>query len=131
MFLRLRTKKDKTSATLVSGRKASTISKAVNPFNDILSLHSILGNQVVRRLIQSGALPNKLTVGKAKDIFKQKAGWQADNITRMPDREMSGMAEMKEGVRRRFSVFSGGKEPLSDRTEKRKGAVQLSHEPGS
>jgi hypothetical protein len=51
----------------------------------VLQLHQQLGNQAVQRLLQSGHIQAKLTVGQPNDKYEQEADRVADQIMRMPD----------------------------------------------
>jgi hypothetical protein len=85
MFIHRETRINKNSIPPNRGRKSSIGSKPANPLDDILSLHKALGNQAVQRLIESGALQTKLTVGKPNDSYEQEADRVAEQVMRMPD----------------------------------------------
>ena len=74
----------------VTKRRHSSASNSLIPSNSILSLHSTLGNRAVQRLVESGALQPKLTVGAPNDIYEQEADRVADQVMRMPETPGSG-----------------------------------------
>lgn len=98
MFIHRETRINKNSIPPNRGRKGSIGSKPANPLNDILFLHKALGNQAVQRLIESGALRTKLTVGKPNDIYEQEADRVAEQLMRMPETstKRKGVSEFNE-----------------------------------
>jgi hypothetical protein len=98
MFVHLTAKRSKNSNPLTRGRKTTASSQTSNPFNGILSLHKALGNRAVQRLIESGALQTKLTVGKPNDIYEQEADRVAEQVMRMPESstKRKGVSEFNE-----------------------------------
>jgi hypothetical protein len=56
-----------------------------SPVEQILHLQRTIGNQAVTRLIQSGVLQAKLTIGQPDDIYEQEANRAAEQVMRMRD----------------------------------------------
>ena len=83
-------KKTDTPKQSTSGKRNLDASRSPTPFDTILSFHSTLGNHAVQRLIESGALQTKLTVGAPNDIYEQEADRVADQVLRIPDTPVSG-----------------------------------------
>jgi hypothetical protein len=86
-------KRSKNSNSVPRARKSTTFSKTTNPFNNVLSFHKTMGNRAVQRLIESGALQTKLTVGKPNNIYEQEADQVAKQVMQMPDPEVSRKSE--------------------------------------
>ena len=75
-----------TSKTSTNGKKINAdVANSPTPLDTVLSLHSTLGNREVQRLVESGALQPKLTVGAPNDIYEQEADRVADQVMRMPE----------------------------------------------
>jgi len=55
----------------------------------VLHLQRTVGNREVARLIRSGFLQAKLTIGRPGDIYEQEADRIADQVMRMPDEKQS------------------------------------------
>jgi hypothetical protein len=58
------------------------------PVEQILHLQRSIGNRAVTRLIQSGAIQAKLTIGKPNDIYEQEADRVADQVMRMSEESL-------------------------------------------
>lgn len=84
-------------------KKRSSQTKNKNlPTEQVLHLQRTIGNRAVNRLIQSGTIQAKLTVGKPNSIYEKEADRVADRVMSMPEgspvqRESAGEEE-KEGV---------------------------------
>ncbi|MCX6581387.1 MAG: DUF4157 domain-containing protein [Candidatus Aminicenantes bacterium] len=55
----------------------------------VLHLQRTVGNREVTRLVRSGVLQAKLTIGRPGDIYEQEADRIADQVMRMPDEKQS------------------------------------------
>ena len=85
-------KEDRTSQT-----RTSDYSQPVNSSIDrILFLQRTAGNQAVGRLIKSGALHAKLTIGQPDDIYEQEADRVADQVMRMLEPTAAAQPEVDE-----------------------------------
>ena len=56
-----------------------------SPVNQILYLQKTIGNQAVQRMVRSGALQAKLSIGQPGDVYEQEADRVADAVMRMPE----------------------------------------------
>jgi len=56
-----------------------------SPRGQILHLQRTMGNQAVQRLLKSGTLQAKLTIGQSNDKYEQEADRVADKVMRMPE----------------------------------------------
>ncbi len=65
-------------------RKAKFPKSIGSPFDQILFLQRTIGNQAVGRLLKSGAIQAKLTIGQPGDIYEQEADRVAEQVMRMP-----------------------------------------------
>ena len=75
--------------TSVSRTRKTDLSQSMNsPADRILHLQRTIGNQAVARLIRSGALQAKLTIGKPGDIYEQEADRVADAVLRTAEPEV-------------------------------------------
>ena len=54
------------------------------PVDRILFLQKTAGNQAVSRLMRSGALQTKLSIGQPEDKYEQEADRVADTVMHMP-----------------------------------------------
>jgi outer membrane protein OmpA-like peptidoglycan-associated protein len=61
-----------------------------SPFDQILFLQRTIGNQAVERLLKSGAIQAKLTIGQPNDIYEQEADRVAEQIMQMPNPGTNG-----------------------------------------
>ena len=62
----------------------------------ILFLQRTIGNQAVQRMVRSGALQAKLSIGQPGDVYEQEADRVADAVMRMPEPEMQRQVEEEE-----------------------------------
>lgn len=56
-----------------------------SPVDHILHLQRTIGNRAVARLIKSGTIQAKLTIGKPNDIYEKEADSVADRVMSMPE----------------------------------------------
>jgi uncharacterized protein DUF4157 len=64
--------------------------------DQILFLQRIIGNQAVQRMIRSGALQAKLSIGQPGDVYEQEADRVADAVMRMPEPGVQRQVELEE-----------------------------------
>jgi len=76
-------KKAKDSST--SKPKENFYEPMDSPVEQIFHLQRTIGNQDVQRLIKSGAIQAKLTIGQPNDKYEQEADRMADRVMRMLD----------------------------------------------
>ena len=76
----------------VSTRRSSTLQYS----HPIVQLQQKYGNQAVQRLLQSGQLQAKLTIGQPNDKYEQEADRVADQVMRMPDSIVQRQTESEE-----------------------------------
>ncbi len=83
-----------------SHTKKTNFSQSKNsPIDQILFLQRTVGNHAVERLLKSGVIQAKLTIGPPGDIYEQEADRVADEVMRMPGpgtTERKGVSEYKE-----------------------------------
>lgn len=60
-----------------------------SPADQILHLQRTMGNQAVQRLLKSGTIQAKLTIGKPNDKYEQEADRVAEQVMRMPEPNQS------------------------------------------
>jgi len=60
-----------------------------SPVEQILHLQRTIGNQAVTRLIRSGVLQAKLSIGQPGDIYEQEADRVAEQVMRMTEEKQS------------------------------------------
>ncbi len=83
-------KEDRTSQV-----RTSEYSQPINSsVEHIQFLQRTIGNQIVGRLIKSGALQAKLKIGQLGDIYEQEADRVAEQVMRMPEPSI-GIARVK------------------------------------
>jgi hypothetical protein len=74
-----------------SQSKKLNFSHSINsPIDQILFLQRTVGNQAVEKLLKSGFIQAKLTIGQPGDIYEQEADRVADQVMRMPDPSTAG-----------------------------------------
>jgi len=82
-------KKTTKKAVIQRAKKNNAIQKKKvafsKPANDISMLQKSVGNQAVQRLMKSGVIQAKLTIGQPNDKYEQEADKVADEIMRMPE----------------------------------------------
>ena len=87
-------KRAKITTKTPEAKRESTVSQTREPepsqsmdssIDRILFLQRTLGNQAVQRMITSGAIQTKLTIGQSNDIYEQEADRVADQVMRMPE----------------------------------------------
>jgi len=66
-------------------KKPGLSRKDFYPANQILQLQRNVGNREVQRLLESGTIQAKLTIGQPNDKYEQEADRVADQVIRMPD----------------------------------------------
>ncbi|MCE8425220.1 MAG: hypothetical protein J5U17_05525 [Candidatus Methanoperedens sp.] len=66
-------------------RKTESYQSMNSPVDRILFLQRTIGNQAVGRLIKSGALQAKLSIGQPGDVYEQEADRVAEQVMRMPE----------------------------------------------
>lgn len=64
----------------------------------ILFLQRTIGNQAVGKLIKSGALEAKLSIGAPGDIYEQEADRVAEQVMRMPEPQVSNETKVPENT---------------------------------
>jgi hypothetical protein len=90
-----------------------------SPVEQILHLQRTIGNQAVTRLIRSGVIQAKLTIGQPGDIYEQEADQVADRVMRMTEpgiqRQPScpGCEEEEKNISRKESGSCGGSDVMS------------------
>ena len=102
--------------------------------NDILTLQKSVGNQAVHRLIDSGTIQAKLTIGQPNDKYEKEAYRVAYEVMRMPEPQIQRQIEEEEeeellqaksdgqipqvtsGLESRINALQGGGLPLSKET---------------
>ena len=62
----------------------------------ILFLQRTIGNQAVQRMVRSGALQAKLSIGQPGDVYEQEADRVADAVMRMPEPGVQRQVEPEE-----------------------------------
>jgi len=84
------TKKTETKrGNFISRKPKKRLSQTKNknlPVEQVLHLQRTIGNRALNRLIRSGAIQAKLTVGKPDDIYEKEADSVADKVMSMPDK---------------------------------------------
>jgi len=82
-------KKTTKKAVIQTAKKNNAIQKKKvafsKPANNISLLQRSIGNQAVQRLMESGVIQAKLTIGQPNDKYEQEADSVADKIMRMPE----------------------------------------------
>jgi len=76
---------EKSGATVTPRIHRSVSPVANSPFEPVMHLQRAIGNQAVQRLLRSGSIQAKLTVGEPDDMYEQEADRVADQVMRMPD----------------------------------------------
>ncbi|HEX3035145.1 MAG TPA: DUF4157 domain-containing protein [Thermodesulfobacteriota bacterium] len=75
---------------LVSQANKPNFSQSINsPVEQIFFLQRTVGNQSVERLLKSGVIRAKLTIGQPGDIYEQEADKVAEQVMRMPEPNVS------------------------------------------
>ncbi len=82
-------KKENSASQIKKTNSSPSISSSVD---HILFLQRTVGNQAVEKLLKSGVIQAKLTIGQPGDIYEQEADRIAEQVMRMPD---SGTTERK------------------------------------
>ncbi len=86
-------KSNKVQETILLGSKRTMASKAKKtdfrpsaslPENRIFPLQQSIGNQALQRLLRSGGIQAKLSIGQPNDKYEQEADRVADQVMRMP-----------------------------------------------
>ncbi len=88
-------------------------------------LQQTLGNQAVRRLINSGTLQAKLTIGQPNDKYEQEADRVADRVMSMPEPKQS-LVQRQASPEEEEDVQRQPGEEVEDETIQRKGATPQS-----
>jgi len=70
---------------LISHKRKTDFRSNSSPVNQILYLQRTIGNQAVQRMVRSGALQAKLSIGQPEDVYEQEADRVADAVMRMPE----------------------------------------------
>jgi hypothetical protein len=89
-----------------SPKKTEVSQVTDSPAEQILFLQRTIGNKVVERLIESGALQAKLRIGAPGDVYEQEADRVAEQVMRMPEPEVTSELESS------ISAIRGGGQPL-------------------
>ena len=66
-------------------KKTGLSKKDLLPAGQILHLQRSVGNREVQRLLKSGTIQAKLTIGQPNDKYEQEADRMADQVMRMPE----------------------------------------------
>lgn len=112
----LKQKENKTSQT----RKTDLARSKNSPVHKILFLQKTIGNQLVQRLIKSGALQAKLMLGQPGDKYEQEADSVAEQVMRMPAPKVQLQSENKEvssrtsDIEAQFNSIRGGGQPIPE-----------------
>ena len=69
---------------LISHKRKTYFRSNSSPVNRILYLQRTIGNQAVQRMVRSGALQAKLSIGQPGDVYEQEANRVEDAVMRMP-----------------------------------------------
>ena len=91
------TKKRATSHLLK--HKMKVFGKTTNftrPSNDILALQHSIGNQAVRRLLESGAVQARLNITQPNDRYEKEADAVADKVMKMPESQVQRQNQEEE-----------------------------------
>jgi hypothetical protein len=67
-------------------KRLSQTKKKNLPVEQVLHLQRTIGNRALNRLIRSGPIQAKLTVGKPDSIYEKEADSVADKVMSMPDK---------------------------------------------
>ena len=70
---------------LISHRRKTDFRSNSSPVNRILYLQRTIGNQAVQRMVRSGTLQAKLSIGQPGDVYEQEADRVADAVMHMPE----------------------------------------------
>ena len=76
-------------------RKTERLRSMATPMDRILFLQRTAGNQVVSRLMRSGALQAKLRIGQPGDKYEQEADRVVDAVMRIPEPRVQRQVEPK------------------------------------
>jgi len=81
---------------LISHKRKTDFRSNSSPVNRILYLQRTIGNQAVQRMVRSGALQAKLSIGQPGDVYEQEADRVADAVMRMPEPGVQRQVEEEE-----------------------------------
>jgi len=81
--------KGKDSAASKPKAEFSPSGSISSPVEQILHLQRTIGNQAVSRMIRSGAIRTKLSIGQPGDIYEQEADRVAEQVMRMTEEKQS------------------------------------------
>ena len=94
--LATKTPETKRESSVSQTKKTNFSHSKISPLDQILFLQRAVGNQAVERLLKSGVIQTKLTIGQPGDIYEQEANRVADQVMRMPDLSMTERKEVSE-----------------------------------
>ena len=77
-------------------RKTERLQSMDTPVDRILFLQKTAGNQAVSRLMKSGALQAKLSIGQPGDVYEQEADRVMEQVMRMPEPGVQRQVEPEE-----------------------------------
>lgn len=81
----------------------------------VLQLQQQLGNQAVQRLLQSGHIQAKLTIGQPNDKYEQEADRVADQVMRMPEPQVQRQpVEEEEEIQAKPNVSLLQRQPIEE-----------------
>lgn len=70
------------------------------PVHPLLQLQRTIGNQAILRLLRSGRLQAKLTIGQPGDVYEQEADRVAEQVMRMPEpQDRATVSRQAQGIR--------------------------------
>ena len=90
----------KRGMTAARVRRTEYVSSHASPCEHLMRLQQSIGNQAVQRLLEADVIQAKLRIGVPNDIYEQEADRMADQVMRIPDKEVSGKrsAVSSEGI---------------------------------
>ncbi len=116
----------------VSSKPRENLSQTINsPAAQMLHLQQTIGNQAVRRLINSGTLQAKLTIGKPNDKYEQEADRVADGVMSMPEpnvrrQQITPLVQRQAGPEEEEDVQRQPGKEVEDETIQHKGTAPQS-----
>ena len=92
---------------LISHKRKTNFQSNSSPVNRIQYLQRTIGNQAVQRMVRSGALQAKLSIGQFGDVYEQEADRVADAVMRMPEPGVQRQVEPEEEEKLQAKATSG------------------------
>lgn len=75
-------------------RKADSIQPSISLADRVMFLQGTIGNQAVERMLRSGTIQSKLSIGQPGDKYEKEADRVADAVMRMPEPEIVSRNEL-------------------------------------